>query len=134
MSESDYDTVHTITDWYDGPRGGVADLNGEPHYYESRWDEARDDWSEEYLLNRIDNETLRLALEDWQIWLRWEAAFHEGRTPRETHPALPEDRARHNELEKVLAERLVINPDACVKAKAEFKFGKPTLVRWSVVS
>ena len=134
MAVSGYDVVYTITDWYDGPRGGVTGLNDEPHYYGCRWDEAMGDWSDVYLLTRIDDETFRLALEDWQIWLRWEAAFHEGRTPLETHPALPEDRERHNELERVLVERLVINPDACIKAKAEFKFGQPTLVRWSVVS
>lgn len=134
MVVSRYDIIHTITDWYDGPRGGVASLNDKPHCYECRWDEASDDWSEVYLLSPIDDETFRLALEDWQIWLRWEAAFREGKTPHETHPALPEDRARHNELKRVLADRLVINPDECIKAKVEFKFGEPALVRWSIVS
>ena len=134
MVESDYDKVFTITDWYDGARGGIADLNGEPHYYECRWDEASDDWSRVYLLNRIDDETFCLAMEDWQIWLRWERAFKEGRTTVETHPALPEDRARHNELKVILAEKLVINPVVCTRAKADFKYDKQTtFVRWSVI-
>ncbi|MBI3650378.1 MAG: hypothetical protein HY231_04955 [Acidobacteria bacterium] len=128
-----HDIVHTITDWYDGARGGIADLDGVPHYYECRWDDATNDWSDVYLLNRIDEETFRLAMEDWQIWLRWRKAFDEGRTNLETHPALPEDRQRHNELEEVLAKRLVINDESLIQAKGEFLYGQPTLVKWSVL-
>ena len=134
MSESGYDIVHTITDWYDGARASVAELNGKPHYYETCWDEATDDWLDAYLLQPIDEETFRLALEDWQIWLRWKAAFDAGRATIENHPALPEDRARHDELSKVLAERLRISPEGHVKAKGEFRYGKPALVKWSVVA
>jgi hypothetical protein len=77
---------------------------------------------------------LSSLLEDWEIWLRWESAFKEGRTTQETHPALPEERARHHELEVVLTERLVIESATSKRAKAEFKFGNPTLVKWSVIS
>jgi hypothetical protein len=133
MPSSEYDIVHTITDWYDGARAGVADLHGEPHYYEGRWDEAKGDWSEVYLLNRIDEETFRLAMEDWHIWKRWQAAFRKDTATQDTHPALPADRARHDELAEILASRLVIRGDKLIKAKAEFKYGEPTLVRWSIV-
>jgi hypothetical protein len=134
MSASDGDVIHTITDWHDGARRGVADFRGEPHYYESRWDEAADDWSEVYSLSPIDRETFRLAMEGWRIWLRWKAAFDEGRTTPETHPALPEDRARRDEIDAVLAERLVTNPAHHIKATAEFEYG-PTgsRVRWKPV-
>ena len=133
MQTSEYEIVHTITDWYDGARGGIADINGAPHYYECRWDDATDDWSEVYLLNRIDQETFRLAMEDWAIWLRWRKAFDEGRTKQETHPALPEDRARHTEIAAILAQRLVIREEALIRAKSEFIYGEPTLVKWTVV-
>jgi hypothetical protein len=134
MFAQDLNLVHTITDWHDGARAGVADLSGKPHYYERQFDELKDNWSDDYLLRPLDEETFRLALEDWDIWLRWEAAFHEGRTPRETHPALPEDRARHDELAQVLAERLAVSPETGIKAKGDFKYGQPTLVKWSVIS
>ena len=134
MFSSDFDIVHTITDWYDGARAGVADLAGRPHYYESQFDYLRGDRSDTYLLRPIDEETFWLAMEDWNIWLRWEAAFHEGRTPHETHRALPEDRDRHDELARVLAERLVVSPDTGFKARGDFKYGKPTLVKWSVIA
>ena len=133
MLSSDFEIVHTINDWYDGPRAGVADLNGTPHYYESQFDELEDDWAETFLLTPIDAETFRLVMESWAIWLRWDAAFREGRTTLETHPALPEDRERHSQLAEILAQRLVINSDTGIKARAEFKFGEPTLVKWQEV-
>lgn len=130
---SDYEAVYTITDWYDGARVGVADLNGQPHYYENHWNDGEDDWSDIYLLQQLDAETFALAMEDWEIWLRWERAFKNGEATQETHPALPEERQRHNELEKILAKRLVISPETCVKATAEFVYGQPTKVKWHVV-
>jgi len=62
MSDAGYDIVHTITDWYDGARAGVANLNGQPHYYECAWSHKNDDWSEECLLVPIDKETFDLAM------------------------------------------------------------------------
>jgi hypothetical protein len=58
-------------------------------------------------------------LEHWDIWLRWESAFHEGRTTLETHPALPEDRARHEELQALLAAQA--EPVKSVRARALFR-------------
>jgi hypothetical protein len=30
-----YETVHTMEDYYDGPREGFADVEGKPHFYVS---------------------------------------------------------------------------------------------------
>jgi hypothetical protein len=102
--------VFTVTDYYDGPRQGIANFEGEPHFYECISDPSTD--IELYFLTPIDNQTFRLAMEDWDIWRRWEAAFHAGKTSQETHPALPEDRARHEELEQLLDKSLQSSPDA----------------------
>lgn len=79
-----------MTDWYDGPRKGVANFEGKPHYYECPWYAGIDTGSEElpgdYLLTPIDAETYRLALEDWAIWERWEAAFAAGTTTQAYPP------------------------------------------------
>lgn len=120
---AEYETVYTITDWYDGARGGIADLNGKPHHYENHWNESESYWSEVYFLQLLDDETFALAMEYWEIWLRWELAFKEGKTTQATHPALPEDKPRHEHLKKILAERLVISPEKSVKATAEFVYG-----------
>ena len=60
---SDYEAVYTITHWYDGARVGIANLKGEPHYYENHWNEDKNDWSEIYFLEPIDAETFELAME-----------------------------------------------------------------------
>lgn len=33
-----YEKVHQVTDWYDGPRGGIADFEGKPHLFKSERD------------------------------------------------------------------------------------------------
>ena len=124
-----------MPDWYDGPRGGVAGFEGRPHVYASLFDEAVG-YSDTFLLMPIDDELWRLAEEDWAIWLRWEAARRAGKTSGETHPALPEDRARHEELKRVIGDRLVPRPDAARRARAEFRpaGGGFLEVRWTVIS
>jgi hypothetical protein len=125
--------VHTISDWWDGARKGIADFNGHPHYYECQFNETKDDWSNTYSLHRIDDETFRLALEDWQIWRRWRTAFDEHKATIETHPALPADRERHDVLARLLKDMLVIT-DGDIQAVGAFKYGEPTRVRWMLVS
>jgi hypothetical protein len=142
MTSEDFERVHTVTDWWDGPREGIADFHGEPHIYQCQFDEIEDDWSRTLLLTPVDEETLRLALEDWAIWTRWERAFHEGRTTQATHPALPEDRQRRQEIEVILEGRLTVDPSTAVRVAGEFRGRKNTNaypgirsleVKWTVV-
>jgi hypothetical protein len=132
---SEFETVHTMTDFYDGPRGGVADFRCEPHVYESQFSDAINNYTDDFHLSPISDAVFQLALEDWEIWLRWHAAFERGETDQETHPVLPEDRERHDEVEKQLAQSLMIDRDNFLVAKAEFRNVNSNLeVRWSVES
>jgi hypothetical protein len=137
-----YDKVYTVTEYYDGARAGVADLNGQPYYYECQFDELEDNWSDIFLLKPIDSETFSLALEDWDIWERWNAAREGGTVSLDTHPALPEDRERHDEIAEILNGRLKTDPEKDMKARAEFEVIEPKrkgksiaslIVKWSVV-
>jgi len=128
MAPSTYDILHTIHDWYDGARTGIADFRGVPHYYKCELDYGP---SEDYLLSPIDTETFQLALEEKVIWERWRVAFEEGRTPHETHPALPEDQVRHKEIIAFLYPKLVIESTSSLKVKADFLYGE-NLVKWTV--
>jgi hypothetical protein len=137
-----FEPVFTMTDYYDGPRGGIASFRGAPHVYASTWDDARDAWADVFELRAIDDETLRLALEDWEIWLRWEDAFYAGAADLATHPALPAVRARHDELAPILAARLAALPGPIVRACAVFRpapghetarRGRALEVEWTVV-
>lgn len=120
-----HEIVHTMTVYYDGPRGGIAEYHGKPHAYTSLWDEAADNWSDIFLLQPVDEETLHLAMEDWGIWCRWERAFHSGQTTKNTHPALPDERARHNELSAILSPRLQIDPKQAIRARGRFEIRTP---------
>ena len=102
-----FETVHTITDWYDGPRRGVAMVDGRPHLYESCWNDIDSNEETLYLLTPISEELLANAIEDWEIWKRWSHAHKLGKASIETHPALPSDQARHAQLAALLKKQLI---------------------------
>lgn len=116
-----FETVHTMTDWYDGPRGGTANVSGRPHLYVSCWSDIDSDDDDIFLLCPISEETLQLAMEDWQIWRRWSRARKQGLVPLETHPCLPQERQRHLVLQQELKNRLILDECTMFAAKAVFK-------------
>src|SRR2546421_2606235 len=122
---SGYETVFTVTDYYDGPRRGLANCQGKPHFYECVFDEGKDEYSDQYRLTPIDEKTFKLAMEDWEIWRRWEIAFHVGKADISSHPALPEDRSRHEELRSILDPILVTDPRRAITRIAKFDALKP---------
>lgn len=120
----DFEPVLTVDDVWDGnPIAGIANHRGGPHRYMVRWSERKQAFSEDYLLVPIDEETRDLELERWGIWLRWEEAFQRGLTTIETHPCLPEDRARYEEIE----ERIGPTPgvDEAFEASRSRQGGEP---------
>ena len=38
-----FEEVFTVTEYYDGPRQGIANFTGKPHFYDCIFDEARQD-------------------------------------------------------------------------------------------
>lgn len=135
--------VHTVNNFWDHPICGFADFNGVPHVYQEEWstpDEDSDDCPEQlgtYQLSPADPEEFAHALESWAIWLRWETAFHRGETTTATHPALPEDRARRDELDKLLEGKIRVDPTNFVRVDARFvKRKDPTWsgLGWSPLS
>ena len=140
-----FERVWTMTDYYDGVRGGIANFSGRPHLYESEWDERGDEYSSTFRLYPVSAEVFVAALEDWEIWLRWERAFHEGSVSEDSHPALPQDRPRHESLKLILERELQIPNSGYVRALGEFRPVRsrvegernlgmlPLQVRWVVV-
>jgi hypothetical protein len=118
---AEFEVVHTVHHWWDGPRAGFADFRGEPHVYSSSWDAQADDWSDVYALAPIDRATFALAREDWAIWRRWQAAYHAGHVAVSSGPALPDDRARSEELKPVLRPLLEGQFTPVAYARAEFR-------------
>jgi hypothetical protein len=125
--------VYTVWDYYDGPRAGLADFLGQPHYFENKWDEAIGDWSPWYSLAPVDTETLNLALEQWAIWLAWNTKYRAGEVPVETHPGHGGIDARYDALESQLEERVGSPTSVSPIAMAKFDLiGDDEVVTWSV--
>jgi len=114
--------VHTVNEFYDGEIFGVADYRGRPHVYEKQWNDVSQEYGPLFRLSEIEPELLALVLEDWAIWLRWEAAFHEGQATLETHPALPSDRARHEALKAEIGDRLEAKRGGPILTTGEFRY------------
>ena len=116
-----FEPVFTVREFHDWPRQGIANFRGTPHSFACIFDDQEDEYSSLYRLKPIDASTLRLALEQWDIWLRWQAAFHRGEVGLESHPALPAERNRYEQLERVLAPALEVPKDAALKAIGKFR-------------
>ena len=119
------DRVLTVQDYYDGPCLGITELSGVPHIYEREFDRDADEFNDTYFLSPIANDLLVLVLEDWEIWLRWEAQFKAGKADQDTHPALPEDRSRHNQLVTLIGDRLKTDPNNRQRYKPQFAWSGP---------
>jgi hypothetical protein len=72
MSEAeikpDYEEVFTVTEYYDGSRQGVANFQGQPHFYDCIFGDKRSDYSNLYRLTPVSLHIFDLAKEDWAIW------------------------------------------------------------------
>jgi hypothetical protein len=119
-AEQGYEAVFTIDDYRDGPRSGVANFHGAPHFYECIFDEQADDYSNSYLLIPLSQEAFQAAIESWQIFLRWRTAHDLGKASDETHPALPEDKNRDNETKQLLNQAIASGRPNATRATAEF--------------
>jgi hypothetical protein len=126
---SRFEEVFTVTDYYDGPRQGIANCGGSPHFYDCEFSVEKQDYTCLYQLTPVPAEVFSLALEDWAIWKRWEHAFASGRAGKETHPALPEDAARHAEISSLLRDSLNTDPSTSIVRAGKFRVQTPREVR-----
>lgn len=125
-----YEAVFTVHGYHGGPREGVANLHGIPHFYECIFDDKRDEYSDSYLLIAISQEVFKAAIENWQIFLRWRKAYDAGSVGLETHPALPRDKSRYTETKQTLDQAVASGRNKAIRAKGEFEIlGEPDLPR-----
>ena len=130
------DRVLTINGYFDEPILGVAELQGVPHIYEAEFDRTKDEYGGRYFLSPIDPELLALVLEASAIWLRWNAAYLKKEVSLASHPALPHERKRHEELTEAIGDPLTTDPANRKYFKAKFSNSPPdaewagTLVQW----
>lgn len=97
-----YEPIHMIWDYDDGPRAGIADCDGRPHYFACAFEPEHTEWGDVFDLTPIDAETQAWAREHWAIWLRWEAEAKAGRQSPESHPKYGHYDPRYTELEALI--------------------------------
>jgi hypothetical protein len=111
--------VYVENDWYDGPRSGVADINGIPHRFRSNFDEQLDEYLGTFVVWPIDDQALALEIERWQIFVAWNTRYEAGEATTESHPGHGGISARWDELERLLKQSRTEVPAAALQATAE---------------
>ncbi|MCX5514607.1 hypothetical protein C3941_16380 [Kaistia algarum] len=128
------DIVHVVWSYHDGPREGIAEFRGWPHVYKCRFSEVTDDWTDVFWLMKIEPSLLKLAEEQFAIFRRWKNQHELGSVSIDSHPALPTDRARYDELRSVIGDGLQLQPEHSITRRAHFSLGgapNGLTVRWT---
>ncbi|MEV6073327.1 hypothetical protein AB0L82_42850 [Nocardia sp. NPDC052001] len=72
-----FERIYIESDRYDGPRAGVADVDGRPHYFECRYFDYADA-ADAYYVWPADEQAVAWELERWAIYVRWNHRYLAG--------------------------------------------------------
>ncbi|MFH9968967.1 hypothetical protein ACH4PR_48175 [Streptomyces mirabilis] len=98
-----FERVYVESEWYSGPRAGLADVDGKPHYFQGNdWNDA--DEADEYSVWPASFAVVELEREQWAIFARWNERREAGRVGPETHPGQGGIDARYDGLALLLAQ------------------------------
>ena len=111
-----FERAYTVLDWYDGPRKGLAVIDGVPHYFEG-WDYDPSGAAPEYSVWPASEAAVAMEREQWAIYVRYEVSD----AGREEHPGNGGVDARYDELEVLLAPHRQM-PDAAQRLVAEMRW------------
>jgi hypothetical protein len=117
---------------WDRPRRGVALKGDQLVYFECRYDEAEDDYSPEYGVKPISRDLLPPIAERRAIFNRWSDALHAANTKIETHPALPVDRARWDELGGMIDPEMKMDWSTAPLARPKFRRAEGEQDSWEL--
>ena|SRR5688500_15933279 len=128
-----FERVYTIDEWRAGPRAGVANFAGAPHFYRSV-DPRSDAWSpddDRFELTPLSAELLGMMLEASSLFRRWHPGPRTGVEPASAHSGAAEERRRYAELERQIADGLAKrHPIAIMRGQFDFD---PDRVRWTPI-
>ncbi|WP_395292266.1 hypothetical protein ACF9IK_00610 [Kitasatospora hibisci] len=115
-----FERVHAESEWHDGPRAGLADVHGMPHYFQGHnYDHA--DEADEYLVWPASEAAVVLEREQWAIFVRWNERYQAGTVGPESHPGQGGIDARYDELALLLKPHRQV-PDDVRRLVGELRF------------
>ncbi|MGW4533082.1 hypothetical protein ACWEOI_19245 [Nocardia sp. NPDC004340] len=117
-----FERVHVESARCDWPREGLADIDGQPHYFEG-WKFARVDDGYEFNVWPAIEEAVTWELERWEIFVRWDRRYVAGEIGVDTHPGHGGIDARYDELTELLTPYRQV-PANARKLMAEMRFEK----------
>lgn len=110
--------VYVENEWYDGPRAGIADINGMPHRFKSLFDEGEDEYLGTFMVWPVDKHVLDLEIEQWRIFVEWNTLYKSGQADTTSHPAHGSRNARWDEIEALLKQSRSDVPPSAKRARA----------------
>ena len=111
--------VYVENEWYDGPRSGVADIDGQPHRFVSQYDETDDEYLGNFLVWPVDAAELALEKEQWLIFVVWNEEYEAGRAGVESHPGNPGTSRRWDEIQSLLQATRTSVPATARRARVQ---------------
>ena len=128
-----FERVYTIDEWCAGPRAGVANFAGVPHFYRSVMPDS-DAWApgeDRFELIPLTPELLEMLLEADSLFRRWHPGPRTGSGGPEAGGGPTEGGARYAELERQIADGLAKrHPIAIMRGHFDFD---PDRVRWTPI-
>ncbi|MFF0765059.1 hypothetical protein ACFYWH_34350 [Streptomyces sp. NPDC003737] len=115
-----FERVYVELEWYDGPRKGLAVIDGVPHYFEGRdYDHA--DEADEYDVWSASEAAVAMEREQWAIFANWNERREAGAMDLGSHPGSGGVDARYDELDVLLAPYRQA-PDGAQRLAGEMRF------------
>ena len=105
---------------YDGPRAGIADINGMPHRFKSLFGEEEDEGLGTFMVWPVDKNVLDLEIEQWRIFVEWNTLYESGQADTDSHPGHGGRNARWDEIEALLKRSRSDVPASAKRARAQF--------------
>jgi hypothetical protein len=128
-----FERVYTIDEWRAGPKAGVANFDGVPHFYRSVSPDS-EAWSpdeDRFELTPLSAELFEMMLEANALFRRWHPGPRTGSHGGQDGPKAAEDRARYDKLERQIADALAARlPIAVMRGHFDFD---PDRVRWTPI-
>lgn len=125
-------------EWYDGLRSGLAEVDGNVHYFESdNYVDLVEDV--EYMVWPASDDAVAMEREQWAIYVEWSRQHEVGEAAADGHPGHGGVDARYDELTSLLEPHRQAPADAR-RYTAEVRFGTgdryqaegtDTWVRWT---